>query len=120
MSIRPITERVAEAKEKRQRMKKRLEQYDEEIKRLEKQEAEEARKRRTHLLIVCGAELAALYGKVLCEDEIHSVVNFLREQQEARIFTLGTYENTATEDYQEQPMETKETHEDIFGDFFGF
>ena len=40
MSIRPITERVAEAKEKRQRMKKRLEQYDEEIKRLEKQEAE--------------------------------------------------------------------------------
>lgn len=120
MGVRPITERVAEVKEKRQRMKKRLEQYDEEIKRLEKQEAEEARKRRTHLLIVCGAELAALYGKVLCEDEIHSVVNFLREQQEAGIFTLGTSENTATEDYQEQPMETKETHEDIFGDFFGF
>lgn len=119
MSIRPITERVAEAKEKRQRMKKRLEQYDEEIKRLEKQEAEEARKRRTHLLIVCGAELAALYGKVLCEDEIHTVVNFLREQQTSGIFTLGISENPVTEDYQEQPIETNETHDDIFGDFFG-
>ena len=119
MSVRPITERVAEAKEKRQRMKKRLEQYDEEIKRLQKQEAEEARKRRTHLLIVCGAELAALYGKVLCEDEIHTVINFLRAQKEDGLFTLGTSENTATEDYQEQTLETKETHDDIFGDFFG-
>lgn len=119
MGVRPITERVAEVKEKRQRMKKRLEQYDEEIKRLEKQEAEEARKHRTHMLIVCGAELAALYGKVLSEDEIHAVVNFLREQQTAGIFTLGISENSVTENYQEQPIETNETHDDIFGDFFG-
>ena len=120
MGVRPITERVAEVKEKRQRMKKRLEQYDEEIKRLEKQEAEEARKRRTHLLIVCGAELAALYGKVLCENEIHTVVNFLREQQNAGTFTLGTKEESTATKSQEQILETKRTDEDIFGEMFGF
>ena len=120
MGVRPITERVAEVKEKRQRMKKRLEQYDEEIKRLEKQEAEEARKYRTHMLIVCGAEIAALYGKVLSEGEIHAVVNFLREQQNAGTFTLGTKEESTTTESQEQILETKRTDEDIFGEMFGF
>jgi hypothetical protein len=120
MGVRPITERVAEVKEKRQRMKKRLEQYDEEIKRLEKQEAEEARKHRTHMLIVCGAELAALYGKVLSEDEIHAVVNFLREQQNAGIFTLRKTEGTAAEEPQEPIAETNGKDEDIFGELFGF
>ena len=120
MGVRPITERVAEVKEKRQRMKKRLEQYDEEIKRLEKQEAEEARKHRTHMLIVCGAELAALYGKVLSEDEIHAVVNFLREQQTAGNFTVGTKEESAAAETQEQILETERTDADIFGELFGF
>ena len=120
MGVRPITERVAEVKEKRQRMKKRLEQYDEEIKRLEKQEAEEARKHRTHMLIVCGAEIAALYGKVLSEGEIHAVVNFLREQQNAGTFTLGTKEESTTTESQEQILETKRTDEDVFGELFGF
>ena len=120
MGVRPITERVAEVKEKRQRMKKRLEQYDEEIKRLEKQEAVEARKHRTHMLIVCGAEIAALYGKVLSEDEIHAGVNFLREQQHAGTFTLGETKEAAAAEYQEQILETKRTDEDIFGEMFGF
>ena len=120
MGVRPITERVAEVKEKRQRMKNRLEQYDEEIKRLEKQEAEEARKYRTHMLIVCGAEIAALYGKVLCEDEIHAVVNFLREQQNAGTFTLGTKEESTATKSQEQILETKRTDEVIFGEMVGF
>ena len=120
MGVRPITERVAEVKEKRQRMKKRLEQYDEESKRLVKQEAEEARKHRTHMLIVCGAEIAALYGKVLSEGEIHAVVNFLREQQNAGTFTLGTKEESTTTESQEQILETKRTDEDIFGEMFGF
>ena len=110
MGVRPITERVAEVKEKRQRMKKRL----------EKQEAEEARKHRTHMLIVCGAEIAALYGKVLSEGEIHAVVNFLREQQNAGTFTLGTKEESTTTESQEQILETKRTDEDIFGEMFGF
>ena len=120
MGVRPITERVAEAKEKRLRMKKRLEQYDEEIKRLEKQEAEEARKRRTHLLIVCGAEIAALYGNPLEETEIHTLVNFLREQQNAGIFTLRKTEEAAAEEHQEPIAETNGKDEDIFGELFGF
>ena len=120
MGVRPITERVAEVKEKRQRMKKRLEQYDEEIKRLEKQEAEETRKHRTHMLIVCGAELAALYGKVLSEDEIHAVVNFLREQQNAGTFTLGETKEVAAAEPQEPTEEMNGSNEDIFGELFGF
>ena len=72
------------------------------------------------MLIVCGAEIAALYGKVLCEDEIHAVVNFLREQQNAGTFTLGTKEESTTTESQEQILETKRTDEDIFGEMFGF
>ena len=121
MGVRPITERVAEVKEKRQRMKKRLEQYNEEIKRLEKQEAEEARKYRTNMLIVCGAELAALYEKNLLEkDEIHAVVNFLREQQAAGVFTLRNTEEVTAEEPQEPTEEMNGSNEDIFGELFGF
>ena len=65
MGARPITERVAEVKKKREKTKKKLEQYDEQIKRLEKQDADEKRRQRTHSLVVCGAELAALFGKIL-------------------------------------------------------
>ena len=119
-NINSVSKRVADVKAKRERTKKRLEQYNEEIKRLEKQEAEEARKYRTHMLIVCGAEIAALYGKVLCEDEIHAVVNFLREQQNAGTFTLGETKEAAAAEYQEQILETKRTDEDIFGEMFGF
>ena len=120
MGVRPITERVAEVKEKRQRMKKRLEQYDEEIKRLEKQEAEEARKHRTHMLIVCGAEIAALYGKVLSEDEIHAVVNFLREQQNAGSFTLEKQKAEVTEEPRVPSENTQGNEEEPFGGLFNF
>lgn len=116
----PVSKRVADMKAKRERAKKRLEQYNEKIKRLEKQEAEEARKRRTHLLIVCGAEIAALYGNPLEETEIHTLVNFLREQQNAGIFTLRKTEESAEEEPQEPIAETNGKDEDIFGELFGF
>lgn len=119
-NIKPISQRVADMKEKREKTKKRLEQYNEKIKRLEKQEAEEARKRRTHLLIVCGAEIAALYGNPLEEDKIHILVNFLREQQNAGIFTLRKAEEAAAEEHQEPIAETNGKDEDIFGELFGF
>ena len=120
MGVRPINERVAEAKEKRERVKKRLEQYDEEIKRLEKQEAEEARKHRTHLLVVCGAELAALFQRSFLEkDEIHAVVNFLREQQAAGRFTLGETKEPESEGHQEENWKANGADEDIFGELFG-
>ena len=120
MGARPITERVAEVKKKREKTKKKLEQYDEQIKRLEKQDADEKRRQRTHALVVCGAELAALFGKVLDENEVLAVVNFLREQQNAGTFTLGETKEAAAAEYQEQILETKRTDEDIFGEMFGF
>lgn len=120
-NINSVSKRVADVKAKRERAKKRLEQYNEEIKRLEKQEAEEARKYRTHMLIVCGAELAALYEKNLLEkDEIHAVVNFLREQQAAGVFTLRNTEEVTAEDPQEPTEEMNGSNEDIFGELFGF
>ena len=120
MGARPITERVAEVKKKREKTKKKLEQYDEQIKRLEKQDADEKRRQRTHALVVCGAELAALFGKVLDENEVLAVVNFLREQQNAGTFTLGETKEAAAAEYQEQILEMKRTDEDIFGEMFGF
>ena len=120
-NINSVSKRVADVKAKRERTKKRLEQYNEEIKRLEKQEAEEARKYRTHMLIVCGAELAALYEKNLLEkDEIHAVVNFLREQQAAGVFTLRNTEEVTAEEPQEPTEEMNGSNEDIFGELFGF
>jgi DNA repair exonuclease SbcCD ATPase subunit len=120
-NINSVSKRVADVKAKRERAKKRLEQYNEEIKRLEKQEAEEARKYRTHMLIVCGAELAALYEKNLLEkDEIHAVVNFLREQQAAGVFTLRNTEEVTAEEPQEPTEEMNGSNEDIFGELFGF
>ena len=120
-NINSVSKRVADVKAKRERAKKRLEQYNEEIKRLEKQEAEEARKYRTHMLIVCGAELAALYEKNLLEkDEIHAVVNFLREQQAAGVFTLRKTEEVTAEEPQEPTEEMNGSNEDIFGELFGF
>lgn len=120
-NINSVSKRVADVKAKRERAKKRLEQYNEEIKRLEKQEAEEARKYRTHMLIVCGAELAALYEKNLLEkDEIHAVVNFLREQQAAGVFTLRNTEEVTVEEPQEPTEEMNGSNEDIFGELFGF
>ena len=120
-NINSVSKRVADVKAKRERAKKRLEQYNEEIKRLEKQEAEEARKYRTHMLIVCGAELAALYEKNLLEkDEIHAVVNFLREQQAAGVFTLRNTEEVTAEEPQEPTEEMNGSNEDIFGGLFGF
>ena len=117
-NINSVSKRVADVKAKRERTKKRLEQYNEEIKRLEKQEAEEARKYRTHMLIVCGAELAALYEKNLLEkDEIHAVVNFLREQQNAGNFTLETQK---TEEPREPSENTQGNEGEPFGGLFNF
>lgn len=119
MGARPINERVAEVKEKRERMKKRMEQYDEEIKRLEKQEAEETRKQRTHMLILCGAELSALFGKVLTKSDIHAVVNFLREQLQSGAFSLEQVQSSNLEDDQEPQAVHQGQDEISFNEFFG-
>ena len=120
MGARSHDERVAELQAKRDKARKKVAQYDEQIKRLEKQAAEESRKRRTHALIVCGAEIAALFDKVLDQDEIYTVVNFLREQRDLGFFTLEKKETAAVETEQEMPEKTDDGFGDLFGGFFDF
>ena len=118
MGARTYKQRIEETKAKRTRALKRVGQYDEEIKRLEKQDAEEERKHRTHMLIVCGAELAALFQRSYLEkDEIHAVVTFLREQQNAGNFTLETQK---TEEPREPSEKTQSNEEEPFGGLFNF
>lgn len=120
MGIRSPDERVAELQARREKAKKKIEQYDEQIKRLEKLAAEEKRKQRTHALIMCGAEIAALFDKVLDQDEIHTVVNFLREQRELGNFTLEKTETAAVETIEAEDEKTKDDFGDLFGGFFDF
>ena len=120
MGARPIIERVAEVKAKREKTRKKLEQYDEQIKRLEKQDADEKRRQRTHALVVCGAELAALFGKVLDENEILAVVNFLREQQNAGAFTLEKQKSAVAEEPREPSENTQSIEGEPFGGLFNF
>lgn len=120
MGTRPHAERLAELQVRREKAKRKAAQYDEQIKRLEKLAAEEERKRRTHALIVCGAEIAALFEKVLDQDEVHTVVNFLREQRALGNFTLAKTETTEVETNEEKPEKTKVDFEDTFAGFFDF
>ena len=118
MGARPITERVAEVKKKREKTKKKLEQYDEQIKRMEKQAIEEERKARTHKLIVCGAELASLFGKVLELDEVYKVINFLKEQRDLGLFTLEEKETLETEKPGADNEKTENQETVLYGGFF--
>ena len=120
MGARPYEERVAEVKAKRDKAKKKVEQYGEQLKRLEKQDADEKRRQRTHSLVVCGAELAALFGKVLDKEEVLTVVNFLREQQDAGIFTLEKQKPKETEKLLEPEEKTDSSKSNLYGGFFDF
>lgn len=120
MSTRSFDERFAELHARREKAKKKAAQYDEQIKRLEKQAAEEARKKRTHALIVCGAEMAALFEKVLGQDEIHTVVNFLREQRDLGNFSFEKTETNKSENPTFPSEENQESDANIFGEFFDF
>ena len=114
-----MEERVAEVKAKREKAKKKLDQYDEQIKRMEKQASDEVRRQRTHALIVCGAELAALFGKVLNTDEIHTVVNFLREQRDLGTFALVPKETKEENGAQRTAQEKEEIDENFLNELFG-
>ena len=120
MGARPYEERIAEVVAKRDKAQRRVDQCNEQLKDMEKKEKEEQRKRRTHSLIVCGAEIAALFDKVLDQDEIYTVVNFLREQRELGNFTLEKTEIAAVETIEEEPEKTKDDFRDLFGGFFDF
>lgn len=120
MAVRPLTERVEEVKQKREKAQKKVAQYDEQLKRMEKQAVEEERKVRTHKLIVCGAELASLFEKVLELDEVYQVVNFLREQRELGAFTLAKSEISETEKPREVIEKTESDEPKLYGGFFNF
>lgn len=120
MEKRSFAERIEELEQKKEKAQKKATQYDGQLKRLRKQEVDEQRKQRTHKLIVCGAELAALYDRVLELDEVLAVVNFLREQQRLGIFSL---ENGNLEEEQ-QRQENEKTRDlddgSIFNGMFNF
>lgn len=120
MGARSYDERLSELYAKKERSKKKVDQLNEQIKRLEKIAAEDARKQRTHALIVCGAELAALFEKVLDQEEIYTVVNFLRKQKELGFFTLEKNEEAAQKKTEASKQEENGIDEEIFGDFFDF
>ena len=120
MGARPYEERVAEVVAKRDKAQRRVDQCNEQLKDMEKKEKEEQRKRRTHSLIVCGAEIAALFDRVLDQDEIYTVVNFLREQQDLGNFTFDKTESAAVEVIEEKPEKTNDGFGDLFGGFFDF
>ena len=112
--------RVAEKEAQLQRALRKAEQYKEQLKQLQTRKANEERKQRTHRLIVAGAELAALYGRVLDQDEVLAVVDFLRQQKNAGTFTLEKTETDVTENTQEPEMEAKQENENFYGGLFEF
>ena len=120
MGTRPLADRIAEKRAQKERYDKKAEKCDEELKALLKKEAEETRKQRTHKLIVAGAELAALYGRTLEKDEVLRIVDFLRQQRNAGIFTLEKTEKTVTESIREPEAKTKTENRDLFEDLFNF
>ena len=120
MGTRPLADRIAEKRAQKERYDKKAEKCDEELKALLKKEAEETRKQRTHKLIVAGAELAALYGRTLEKDEVLALVDFLRQQKNAGIFTLEKTEKAVTESIRESEAKAKESNGDLFGDLFNF
>ncbi len=118
MCAKPLKDRVAEKEAQLQKTMDKAERCKAQLKKLKDRQDNEERKERTHKLIVCGAELAALYGHVLSKDEMSSLVDFLRSQKDAGIFTFSE----SGEAISQEPKEQNEKNEldSFFGDFFGF
>ncbi len=84
-----LGERVEEKERQLEKTIKKMEQLKEQVKQLKIRKQESDRKERTHNLIVCGAEIAAIYGgHVLNLDEVHVLVNHLREEKENGVFDI--------------------------------
>ena len=94
MSERDFETRIAEAEAKLQKAIEKAEKEKARLKQLQTKKADAERKERTHLLIVCGAEIAALYGgQHLNIEEIHAVVDYLKQQKESGAFSIRSGEN---------------------------
>lgn len=116
MAEKSLSDRVAEKEAQLKKAMSKTERCKAELKRLKNRKESEERKERTHKLVVCGAEIASLYdGHVLELDEVHALVNFLREQKKRGIFTIPNLPQQP-----ERISEPKsEKQEEIWNEFFG-
>ena len=114
MSKRSIEERVAEKEKQLEVALQKVQQYKNQLRDLNNRKSDEERKKRTHQLIVCGAEIASLYGHTLSTDEVHTLVNFLRQKKEEGVFSIEETKFEKLEAREETQEETEE-QEDAFG-----
>ena len=118
---RTYDERLREKQEQLERTMKKLSQQREQLKQLKVKQQSEERKKRTHKLIVAGAELAAMYGHVLDKDEVYELIGFLKEQKAQGVFDLTVKEEQAKEDVVKEQEENTEHKDDfMFDDIFNF
>jgi len=111
-------DKIVEQEQKLAAMMQKLQQQREVLKQLKTKEQNEERRYRTHMLVVAGAELASLYGySFLEEDEIHKVVNFLRDSMTSGVFVLEKQEEVKSE--KAETVEEKAQEEDLDDGFFG-
>ena len=118
MVKRNYEDKIVEQEQKLAAMMQKLQQQREVLKQLKTKEQNEERRYRTHMLVVAGAELASLYGySFLEEDEIHKVVNFLRDSMTSGVFVLEKQEEVKSE--KAETVEEKAQEEDLDDGFFG-
>lgn len=87
---RSIDERIQEKEEQLRIATELVEQRKAQLRELKERKNIDDRKRRNHLLIVAGAELAHIFGYTLEENEIKKVGQFIKAQVDNGSFTLGS------------------------------
>lgn len=87
---RSIDERIQEKEEQLRIATELVEQRKAQLRELKERKNIDDRKRRNHLLIVAGAELAHIFEHTLDEDEIKQIGQFIKAQVDNGSFTLGS------------------------------
>lgn len=90
-----LEERIADRQRLRDKALEKAQQCSEQIKRLEKQKHEKERKERTHALILCGAYIAQVFQRILTEEEMKRVSDFLKKKIETGEFGMDCFEKYA-------------------------
>ncbi|MCR5222215.1 MAG: DUF3847 domain-containing protein [Lachnospiraceae bacterium] len=81
-SKRTIDERLIEKNEQLKKAMETAKQYQTQLRQLEKQKAQEDRKKRTKRLIEIGSAVESVLGRDFGEGDIVRLINFLRKQNE--------------------------------------
>lgn len=82
MAKRSYGERIVELSQKKNSYLEKANNIDEQIKDLEKKEAEDNRKKRNHRLIEIGAAVESVLGHPIEIENIPKLIGFLRKQDE--------------------------------------